>query len=413
VSDDVGLTRSPPPQPRGLLELPARGAADVTNGSRFNLTVGVVTHVPHWLQPDGRPWAYEPYVRELEIWAKLFRTVNICAPWGVGPMRGNQAPYSAPNIRWHPVTYPQAYTPWSRVGRFVRLPGLAAALYRLIRSSDIVHLRSPGHPALLGRLIADSVGKPHITKWAGFFGSCLAERLPARLERRLAERARWPVLVYGPADRSHLISFLPALMSNAEIQRGRELAARRTWEMPWQLLSVGRLLDIKGFDLALAGLAKLRELNPRLPWRYTLIGDGPQAADLRRAAARLQIEDHVTFTGALSFDAVTAYYATAHAVIMPGISEGWPKTIAEAWAHGAVPVAAAAALVPWIMRGKPAGITFDPTPDGLAAALNRLLSKPEAMRQMSRSGPPLVADLSLESFAARLEDVLVNSCGLT
>ena len=147
MSDDVGLTRSPPPQPRGLLELPARGAADVTNGSRFNLTVGVVTHVPHWLQPDGRPWAYEPYVRELEIWAKLFRTVNICAPWGVGPMRGNQAPYSAPNIRWHPVTYPQAYTPWSRVGRFVRLPGLAAALYRLIRSSDIVHLRSPGGDA--------------------------------------------------------------------------------------------------------------------------------------------------------------------------------------------------------------------------------------------------------------------------
>ena len=201
-------------------------------------------------------------------------------------------------------------------------------------------------------------------------------------------------------------------MCNAEIERAREGAARRRWTLPWQLLSVGGLWPVKGFDLALEGLARLRDINPQLSWRYTLVGGGPHAAVLQSAAKRLHIADQVTFAGALNFEAVTEHYAKAHAVIMPGIWEGWPKTIAEAWAHGAVPVGAAAGLVPWIMEGKRAGITFDPTPDGLAAALSGVLSNPDAMREMSGRGPTLVADLSLESFARQLEHVLVHSCGL-
>jgi glycosyltransferase involved in cell wall biosynthesis len=379
---------------------------------RFDLTLGVATHVGHWRQDDGRPWAYEPYVREMEVWARLFASVNICAPRELGPIEGNQAPYAAPNIRWHPVTYSQDYGASARVKRFLRLPTLATALYRLIRSSDLVLLRSPGHPALLGRLIADTLGTPHITKWAGWFGSYPGERLPSRLERRLIERSRWPILVYGPTERPNMVSFLPALMSNAEIKRARELATQRSWTLPWQLLSVGTLSPEKGFDLAFAGLARLREINPQLSWRYTLVGDGRQAESLRSTAERFHLNKHVTFAGALSFEAACQHYAKAHVLIMPGIFEGWPKTIAEAWAHGAVPVAAAGGLVPWIIEGKGAGITFDPTPGALAAALNALLSNPAAMQEMSRAGPPLLADLSLESFATRLEHVLVDGCGL-
>jgi glycosyltransferase involved in cell wall biosynthesis len=99
-------------------------------------------------------------------------------------------------------------------------------------------------------------------------------------------------------------------------------------------------------------------------------------------------------------------------VIMPGVKEGWPKAIAEAWAHGAVPVAAAAGLVPWILDGGRGGVVFPPTPEGLAEELHRLLSQPARVRQLSAVGPGLAAELSLEAFRARLEEVLVSHCGL-
>jgi glycosyltransferase involved in cell wall biosynthesis len=305
-----------------------------------------------------------------------------------------------------------AYGTRAQFSRALHLPGLAIALDRLVRESDIVLLRAPGHPALVARILADARGVRHITKWAGFFGDFPGERRPARLERALARRSRWPVLIYGPSEQANLVSFPPALMSVAELRRARDLAARRTWEPPWRILCVGRLLNVKGFDLALRGLGRLRVLHPELPWVFTLIGDGPEADSLRRLAADAGIEDRIHFAGARSFEVVQEHYAEAHAVIMPGVVEGWPKIIAEAWAHAAVPVAASAGLVPWIMGDGRAGVAFEPTPDGLAAALHALLTSPERMHEMSDRGPERAAELSLESFTTRLVRVLENGCGL-
>jgi glycosyltransferase involved in cell wall biosynthesis len=383
----------------------SRGAA------RFSGTLGVVTHVPHW--PGGaQPLAYEPYVREMEIWATLFERVEILAPRAEGPLRGNQAAYEAENIRWRPVTYSNSYGLAGQLKRVAQVPGLLRELRRFLRTTDIVLLRAPGHPALFARLLADRMGLPHITKWAGFFGPYPGARLPVRLERRLATRARWPVMVYGPSSLPHLVTFPPALMSREELARGAELASSRAWTPPWRLFSAGRLLGVKGFDLALRGLARLRTVAPDLPWHYTLVGDGPSAAELRELASGLGIADRVTFPGALPFETVRACYAESHVVIMPGVKEGWPKAIAEAWAHGAVPVAAAAGLVPWILDGGRGGVTFPPTPEGLAEELHRLLSQPGLLRQLSAAGPSLAAELSLEAFRGRLEEVLVSHCGL-
>jgi glycosyltransferase involved in cell wall biosynthesis len=201
-------------------------------------------------------------------------------------------------------------------------------------------------------------------------------------------------------------------MSNEELDRARRLGAARVWAPPWKILAVGRLSSEKGFDLALRGLAELAHGPSEPAWHFTLVGDGVQAFALRALAERLGISRRVSFLGALPFGDLDEHFAAAHVVVMPGTQEGWPKTIAEAWAYGAVPVAAAAGLVPEIIGGAGAGLTFDPTPAGLSGALAQLLSDPAAMREMSTRGPDRCESLSLESFETRLEQVLVDACGL-
>ena len=97
---------------------------------------------------------------------------------------------------------------------------------------------------------------------------------------------------------------------------------------------------------------------------------------------------------------------------MPGTKEGWPKIIAESWAHGAIPVAAAAGLVPWILGDSQSGVSFEPNAKALADALERLLRSPDAMGEMSKGLYGMAQDLSLDRFKERLEGVLVERCGL-
>lgn len=380
----------------------------------FRVTLAIVGHAAHWTGPDGTLWAYEPYVREARIWADLFESLEICSPRGEGPLRANLAPYERSNIHWTPVPYTLAYGGRAAARRLFQLPAVALAARRAIANSGFVQLRSPGHFGLVGAVLVRLMRRPSITKWAGENGPYSGERLPSRVERLFQgiPSDRNPVLVYGPPRKRHQISFLPALMSREELETARGLAASRRWEPPWRILAVGRLEPVKNMHLALDGVAGLKRMRPALPWLFTLVGDGSARRDLEARATGAGLGDHVRFTGSLPFRDVQRHYAESHIVIMPGTKEGWPKVIAEAWAHGAFPVAASAGLVPWLIREQGAGRTVDPTPGAMAAALDELLADPAALEAASRDLFRYAEELSLEQFGERLREVLVARCGL-
>lgn len=382
--------------------------------ARFQKMLGVIGHVPHWLRADSEPVAYEPYVREMRIWASLFKTLLVCSPFISGLPRGNVVDYGRANVRWKPVRYPLTLGWPNKLGRILRLPALTLAVYRTIRASDFVLLRSPGHFSLIGSALVRALRRRSITKWAGENGAYEGELLTIRLERALQSRVSLcnPILVYGPERLPHQVSFIPALMTAAELTEARTASRAKTWKMPWEILAVGRLVPEKSFDLALAGLAELNRLKPDLEWRFTLIGEGRARADLAALSERLGIAGRVAFLGALDFGQVRHYYARSHVAIMPGTKEGWPKIIAEAWAHGAIPVAASGGLVPELISDYKRGVVFEATPGALAAGLERLLSQPDNMEALSKGLFQYAEELSLDRFQSRLERVLVERCCL-
>ncbi len=382
----------------------------INEKARFPLKLGVVTHVEHWLNEDGVPVAYEPYVREQRLWADLFREVEILAPHGSGPLQGNQAPYERDHVRWRPVNYFQRVTAGGPLRRLMQLPTLALTILKFVRECDFVLVRSPGHPAIFGNLAVRLTGKPAVTKWAGLFAAYPEERGPARFERKLAGSGilRHPILIYGPPQRKNHVSFFPALMTEAELAEAAAMGAHKPDDGEWKLMSVGKLIPVKGYDLALRGLGELRRAHPELKWRYTLVGEGRQRAELEALAAECGIADRVEFTGALAFSDVQRLYGASHVAIMPGVQEGWPKVIAEAWAHRAVPVAASAGLVPWILNDPGAGVLFDPTPEALSERLAALLTDPNRLKTMAEGGPRRAVDLSLEAFSRGIEDVITT-----
>ncbi len=386
----------------------------LNKSARFDMRLGIVTQVKHWESINGQLLAYEPYVREIRIWADLFAQVEIYAPAAEGPVEGNLAPYDRTNIVWRRMTYNGAEGSKARLIRLSQLPRLAIGIKELIQANDLVQLRGPSHAALIGTLVVGLMRRQAITKYAGLFDHFEGERATARFERWLLRRPsnHHCALVYGPTSQSHLISFRPALMDSLELTKAAQLSSNKSIQPPFQLLAVGRLTAVKGFDLALLGLSELRRQRPDLVWEFTLVGDGPEAKALRELANESCIADQVQFTGALSFAEVQKFYARSHIVIMPGVQEGWPKTIAEAWAHCAIPVAADAGLVPWILR-QDTGVLFRPHPEGLAEVMAQLLDNPNRMRSMARTIPQRAKDLSLDNFKTELEKVLIEFFNLS
>jgi glycosyltransferase involved in cell wall biosynthesis len=377
---------------------------------KYNCALGVITHVDHWLNQNGEPICYEPYAREIRIWADLFSKVDVLAPRGEGAPRGALAAYEKANISWIPVEYANAVGWKYTLTRAYQLPRLTINIAKFILAHDFVQPRSPGHPAFVGNVIARLFRKPSITKYAGYFGYFPGERLTSISERVFLSMPTQTnrVLVYGKAKRKHFVSFIPALMSEAEINMAESISQNKKWDTEKiHIVSVGRLSPYKDFDLAINGLGELYRIRPDLSWDYTLVGGGELRKDLEELCEKNKIRDRVTFTSALPFNQVQEIYANAHFVIMPGTREGWPKTIAEAWAHFCIPIVAASLLSLDIINNSENGFLFNPDPKSLAVLLANILQRErDELKFVSQKAHNNVHALSMERFRDRLTDII-------
>ncbi len=95
------------------------------------------------------------------------------------------------------------------------------------------------------------------------------------------------------------------------------------------LLYVGRLSSEKGVDILLNAFASIAEALPTAT--LTIVGDGPQKGDLQQLSNQLNVQNRVTFTGALPPDALPAHYQTAWLFVLPSHHESYGRVILEAY----------------------------------------------------------------------------------
>ncbi len=102
------------------------------------------------------------------------------------------------------------------------------------------------------------------------------------------------------------------------------------------LISVGALVERKGFHRVMECLPALRERYPDL--RYLVVGgagpEGDWGAALRQRVADLGLQDCVTFLGALAPDALKVPLSAADVFVLATRNEGWANVFLEAMACG-------------------------------------------------------------------------------
>lgn len=106
----------------------------------------------------------------------------------------------------------------------------------------------------------------------------------------------------------------------------------QTSDPAYACISIGRLLNWKGFHLGLRAFA--RSGLPARGARYAIAGEGPEEARLRQLAQELGIAGHVDFLGHLPREKCLRVLARARMLVHPSLHDSGGFVLVEAMALG-------------------------------------------------------------------------------
>jgi glycosyltransferase involved in cell wall biosynthesis len=161
-----------------------------------------------------------------------------------------------------------------------------------------------------------------------------------------------------------------------------------------RFLCAGRLLPQKGFDRLIAATDKM----PHGDWRLTILGEGPQRAELEKMihTPNIALPGHSARPWPLM--------AAADAFLLPSRSEGLPNVALEALACGTKVIAMKeAGGISEIAREAPPGAVQ------IARTMDEFIAMMSRVKREAGPRPSLLPETySLEKVTARFEDLLLN-----
>lgn len=180
-------------------------------------------------------------------------------------------------------------------------------------------------------------------------------------------------------------------------------------EKPLRLLSVGRLVEKKGFDILLRAVSKLQA-----EFSLRIIGEGPERGRLEGLISDLGLSEKVHLCGAKSHDELVHEYAGSHAVVVPSVidsngdRDGLPNVILEAMASGRIVIAFdTAAIGSAIVDGKTGILTPPKNLEKLAEAIESVANSPGLHMHLAKNARSHVEEkYEIGKCTSRLRQVL-------
>ncbi|MBB4440840.1 MULTISPECIES: glycosyltransferase [Rhizobium] len=155
---------------------------------------------------------------------------------------------------------------------------------------------------------------------------------------------------------------------------------------PAFILSVGRAVEKKGYDVLLRALALL---PADLHWRMDHIGGGEELAKLKALATELGISGRIVWKGALAQEDVLDHYrradlfALACRIAANGDRDGLPNVLVEASSQRLVCLSTEVSGVPELLKNGENGLVVPPEdPALLASALEAAIRDPQLRKRL-------------------------------
>lgn len=160
------------------------------------------------------------------------------------------------------------------------------------------------------------------------------------------------------------------------------------------MLTVGRLVRKKGFDLLIQAMADCNDDS-----MLTIVGDGPERASLQKQIDASNLTDRVKLVGAKANHEVRALMQRSACFVLPcriaedGDRDGIPVVLMEAMATGLAVVSGDLPTIRELVEHEKTGMMFEPGDvQGLSSVIRRLQTDQAMMDRLAHAGRQRVAE---------------------
>lgn len=222
----------------------------------------------------------------------------------------------------------------------------------------------------------------------------------ANLVGTIAPKAPRPVVLHPcPSD-----SFIATVPDPSDLSYLRERLALNSKRV---MLSVGRLVEGKGYRQLLELFPRLLARFPNLTW--LIIGTGPLEQSIVERARELQVASALRFIGSVPPERLRVFYGLADIFVLlthktPYSTEAWGTVFLEAAAAELPVIAGAGGGVDEAVGHQKTGLLVDTDhPQEVIVSITDLLEHPEKSRELGRHGRERV--LERFTWAKELQQV--------
>lgn len=353
----------------------------------------IITHAIHKIK-DKEIYAYEPYVREMNLWIKYVDGVEIVAPFSTEEVTSIESPYHFNNR--HSVLGTESHdlkmdkqiatsqTPRNDEIKLIKIPefdvtsfknGLKAIfkiprilwiIYKAMKRADHIHLRCPGNIGLLSCIVQIGFpSKSKTIKYAGNWDPKSKQPLSYKLQKWILSTTfltrNAKVLVYGkwPNQSNNIVPFFTASYSEKEISEQEEQISSQTEnDNILNFLFVGALTKGKQPLLSVQVIQQLKQKGYKA--QLNMYGDGEQRGIVEKYIVANNLQNEIVLHGNKPKEIVKKAYQNTQFLLFISKSEGWPKVVAEAMFWGCLPITSNVSCVPYMLDNGKRGAIVNP-----------------------------------------------------
>ena len=305
-------------------------------------------------------FGYEPYIREMNLWIKNVSEVLIVAPLHSSSKETIQEFYHHEKITFVPVANFDISNFKNMLHSLMVMPSIVWKIYQTMKSADHIHLRCPGNIGLLGCLVQIFFpSKSKTAKYAGNWDSSAKQPLSYSFQKWILNNTfltkNMQVLVYGEWKNS--TKNIKPFFTASYFEKDKIEVKRMELKGKISFLFVGTLSDGKQPLYAIQLIEQLYKNGNNV--QLTLFGEGNKRKMLENYISKNKLEKIIFLKDNQNQETIKSAYLENHFVVLPSLSEGWPKVVAEGMFWGCLPIATRVSCIPNMLKNGDRGLLLE------------------------------------------------------
>ncbi|WP_299060190.1 glycosyltransferase [uncultured Polaribacter sp.] len=310
---------------------------------------GIITHAIH-KQHSDKIYAYEPYVREMNLWAKYVTEIKILSPISKEKQTAVETEYIGVKVKLEKIPSLHIKNIAYVLHNILYIPLIFFKIIKFIKNVDHIHLRCPGNIGLLGALAQIFYpSKPKTVKYAGNWDPNSKQPVSYKIQKWILSNTiltkNCKVLVYGNWENQskNIIPFFTASYYKGEVEN----VSKKELDATIKFIFVGSFSKGKQPLLSVKTVEKL--LLKNFDVKLNMYGDGAEYSTLKKYIADKKLSNNIILHGNQPKETVKEAFKKSHFLIFISKSEGWPKVVAEAMFWRCLPISSRVSCVDYML----------------------------------------------------------------